>query len=502
MEQNRLDDVGLVVVDELHMIGDSGSRGVTLETLLIKLKLASKNNPPSKRLRFLGMSATLSNLNELTKFLDAEIYQDHSRPVELKQYIKRQNALIEVTGFREGLQLKDMPRTHITDEDPRPDDPENLRALVGERVPNSSVLVFCPTKKQCENVAKLLAKNLNKKLLEYKAPQKQKLILKIYDLNNKNISPILRMTIPVGIAYHHSGLSPDERRIIEDAFRHQIISCICCTSTLAAGVNLPAERVIIRSPYIGMNFMTKAEYQQICGRAGRPGLSKFGESILIHDFKDGDRVKELLEQPVAQCRSSLNSVDDLMSAFILSLLQLNLVSVIEDIKKVVKEVSLCGIQNSHAELERFVDDCVNKLVGLKLLELNGSAISVTAVGKGVVKSLIDVSRTLEVYQELVKAQDKMFLRTQLHMFFLVTLLFEDSELTNDNETDATLLFDLYQQLDEHEMAAAAAMGITTGGMITYVKGGRPSHQLRRFFVTLIIYEVWKKRTDLFVVAEK
>jgi helicase len=108
----------------------------------------------------------------------------------------------------------------------------------------------------------------------------------------------LALCVARGAAFHHAGLSREMRKIIEEGFRKGLIKCISSTPTLAAGLNLPARRVIIRD-YLrftageGMQPIPASEYHQMAGRAGRPRLDPYGEAVLI--AKDAGQVEELFE---------------------------------------------------------------------------------------------------------------------------------------------------------------------------------------------------------------
>lgn len=87
--------------------------------------------------------------------------------------------------------------------------------------------------------------------------------------------------IPYGIAYHHSGLTSEEREIVEKGYREGTLLVLCATSTLSTGINLPAKAVIFKGPLIGLGLMDSAKYKQMSGRAGRTGFDSKGDSIMI-----------------------------------------------------------------------------------------------------------------------------------------------------------------------------------------------------------------------------
>lgn len=134
---------------------------------------------------------------------------------------------------------------------------------------------------QCEALALSLA-GLIYKLGKNKCPLGEKLRSQINMQNIKDLkthlknSPagldsVLEKTVSYGVAFHHAGLTFDERDIIENGFKSGFLRVIIATSTLSSGVNLPARRVIIRTPLFGGVQMCALTYRQMIGRAGRFG---------------------------------------------------------------------------------------------------------------------------------------------------------------------------------------------------------------------------------------
>src|SRR3989344_5989715 len=141
-------------------------------------------------------------------------------------------------------------------------------------------LIFLPSRASTEKTAEDIAKMTSGHL-----PELEQEVLKVVTSPTKQCRR-LSQCVRKGVAFHHSGLTSAQKELVEDAFRRGEVKIICATPTLAAGVSLPAYRVIIKSlkRYSGgwgMDWIPVLEYMQMAGRAGRPEYEKFGEAIVI-----------------------------------------------------------------------------------------------------------------------------------------------------------------------------------------------------------------------------
>ncbi len=297
-EDKTTPQLGVVVVDELHMMGDA-SRGYILEVLLTKIKFLASSVPvassdpvtSSNPVQVIGMSATLSNPQDICKCLEASLFVTSARPVPLQQRVLLDGRILD----SQGLSVRQLPDLkHVLP--PPLSDPEHVAQLCAETLEaGGSVLVFCPARGRCEALAASLAKLLpiilergpfqlaHARAAELK-PSRLALVGKLqttlFGLDEK-----LRACVPQGTAFHHAGLANDERELVERAFRSGVLSVLCATSTLAAGVNLPARRVLFRSLKMGTADLDASHYRQMSGRAGRAGFDTCGESILLLSHK-------------------------------------------------------------------------------------------------------------------------------------------------------------------------------------------------------------------------
>lgn len=496
--ENRANEIGLIVVDELHLIGEVG-RGGVLEMLLSKAILVDS------AIQIIGMSATIGNINEIAEFLKASVYKRDFRPVELKEFIKIGSDIFEVNSpvcDTENILKHYRTFEHNYNYEAEKVDQDHIAALVQETIPEDACLIFCPTKQSCENVSILLSKMLSPDLTLYRVDEKKEL-LNIIERDVGTLCPILKRTIPYGVAYHHSNLTSDERKYLEDAFRVGILSVFCCTSTLAAGVNLPVKRVILRAPYIGRSFLTIATYKQMVGRAGRAGQSDHGESILLCNIKDIPRIKELLISPMDELKSSLAIEDTYgLQSYIISCIGLRLAKNRDELLKAVQR-TLLYIQANRLEVN--IEDRIDKI--LKKLFEEGALTSkvmnpiefdqtleINRLGKAAFKACITLQQANALNNDLLEAAEGLNLKNQLHLLYLAT----PCDIGQYTAIDASAYQNAYEKLKDDERKTANIIGLTEVRVRQILQGKKFSSditcRLNRLFFTLALYDLWYGKT--------
>lgn len=320
LEENATHQLGAVIVDELHMIGDP-HRGYLLELLLTKVMYVcrkrnlcqqkdmmrshpEKTKTMSTSIQLIGMSATLPNLDTLADWLGAELYHTDFRPVPLQEMVKIGPTLYDTTFQK----IRDFDKSQSV-----PGDEDDILLVCRETVAcGHSVLIFCPTKNWCENLACTLAgghcvTNTSDESGENHSLISKKQLFGVCEQLRRTqvgLDRALEKTVPHGVAFHHAGLTFEEREIIEGAFRENRIKILIATSTLSSGVNLPARLVIVRTPFFQRSLLDVLVYKQMVGRAGRKGVDEEGESILICKPTERSKVVSLLKsapKPVQSC---------------------------------------------------------------------------------------------------------------------------------------------------------------------------------------------------------
>ena len=185
--------------------------------------------------------------------------------------------------------------------------PPKIQPLPPTQAMGAPTLVFCASRRATEACAQLLVELLPSDARD--AEGRRALLAELSDALGAAPSPALAACIPSGIAYHHAGLTTEERSAVEHGFRAGLLRILAATSTLAAGVNLPARRVVLRSLWMGPGPMGRQQYLQMVGRAGRAGHADAGESFLMVRGAPGGRdwreATDLLHQPLPAVQSQL-----------------------------------------------------------------------------------------------------------------------------------------------------------------------------------------------------
>jgi helicase len=261
-----IDSLSVCVLDEIHFIND-GKRGPTMEILIARIKQLNE------KIQMIALSATVKNADEMAKWLKAELVKSTWRPIPLKEGVYYKDC---IAFDKHGAKV-------ITE-----DEPDDLSKLTADTLRGKGqVLIFVNSRRSAQAVSAQVSATVFKLLTSEEKSQLMLLSKKVvHEHDTTKIDRKLGDAIIHGAAFHHAGLRPAQRELIEENFKKNLIKVISCTPTLAAGVNLPARRAIIRDlkrfeSGMGQAYIPTSEYKQCAGRAGRPQYDDYGEAVLV-----------------------------------------------------------------------------------------------------------------------------------------------------------------------------------------------------------------------------
>lgn len=310
-----------VIFDEIHYINDIERGYVWEESIIFS----------PEQTRFLCLSATIPNAQEFADWINhikkhkVKVITHDKRNVPLHR--KFYDSELGITTLTEIKKIADIPDyKHIHGRQRRrgpyvkPPRHTDLVRKLGNKLP---CFFFTFSRQKCQDYAHELWKC---KLFPHN-PEITKIIRHKLEscppeINNLKSTRLFREVLPYGIGFHHAGLLPIIKELVEELFGKGLIKVLYTTETFAVGINMPAKTVCFDSlrKFDGINFryLNSKEYFQIAGRAGRRGIDKEGFVYAMVDRRDFDlkilkrmTIKDV--EPIhSQFKLSINTVLNLI----------------------------------------------------------------------------------------------------------------------------------------------------------------------------------------------
>ncbi|WP_135821518.1 DEAD/DEAH box helicase [Halostella litorea] len=376
---NWVENVGCAVVDEIHLL-DSPDRGPTLEVTIAKLQRLAPD------LQVVGLSATVANADAVADWLDAELVTSTWRPVDLRAGVYDEGAITFEDGDARTV--------------PTADDAPTV-ALVRDAVEQGGqCLVFVNSRQGTQELARDL-------VAAAVVPEStgDAVAAELRESATTGTGTDLADCAAAGVAFHHAGLRSDHRTTVEAAFRDRDLSVIVATPTLAAGVNVPARRVVVRDTVRytddGVRPLPVLEVHQMFGRAGRPGLDPYGEAVLVADGDDADDLRERYVGADPEAVTSKLAREDALRTHVLATVASGFARSREDLLDVLGS-TFYAHQKPDADLAGAVDDALAYLDDNGMVD-DGDALAATDLGALVSRVYVDPLTGADVLAAIERA---------------------------------------------------------------------------------------------------
>ena len=299
-----LHDVDYVIFDEVHFMDDR-ERGTVWEESLIFAP---------DTIRFVCLSATIRNLDQLGAWIqelrhqDMTVVRESKRPVPLKHRL-----FTEKSGRFDLGRLKNVAKRELAEEESKKArekrerrgrgrdrggrrpfrQPPDIRPLLDELQDENNLpaLVFSFSRKDCERLAHRAQKRDLLNAEEHRRMEAlQRELVEAYQLNEGILEGEVMQLARRGLGYHHAGMLPIHKELVERMFTSGLLKMIFTTETFAIGINMPARTVVFANlkkfDGISMDYMRTRDYLQMAGRAGRQGIDKEGLVVSLLGPRD------------------------------------------------------------------------------------------------------------------------------------------------------------------------------------------------------------------------
>jgi helicase len=352
-----IEDLACVVVDEVHLLGAEG-RGPTLEVTLATLQRRTPG------VQIVALSATVDNPEDIADWLDAELVRTRWRPVDLRTGVYADGRV----DFDDGSDLAlDVPAVDSAGEGDHAT--EATVALVEDALERGGqCLAFVRSRREAESLASRLA--------EAELGAAPDVADAVAGADGTDTGERLADCVRRGVAFHHAGLASDHRATVESAFRERDLAVICATPTLAAGVNVPARRVVVRDQRrytgSGMEWLPTLEVHQMCGRAGRPHLDPYGEAVLVGDADSAADLRERYVEAGPEAVDSKLASREALRTHVLSVVASGFADSRAGVLDLL-DATFYAHQATGTDLAELVDDVLDELVTMDMIVEDGVA---------------------------------------------------------------------------------------------------------------------------------
>ena len=283
---SRLTNTGLIILDEVHYLGDK-ERGTTWEEIFIHAPI---------NIKFLCLSATIKNRNEFLEWIvslrgPTSLIISENRPVPLEISLVATNKVTKKFSIIKSTKnKKNNPIFRFSKQINNFTNPQGHQVIKYLNDMNLlPSILFYFSREKVESKARQLANSSS--VTDHKLKIKEKFDSVFSDLEYEeytllNLDEHLWMWSR-GVGFHHAGLAPIVKEFVEYLFLKKYINYLYATETLALGINMPAKSIILERLYkydgIKTRLITQSEFLQLTGRAGRRGIDERGYAFLSFD---------------------------------------------------------------------------------------------------------------------------------------------------------------------------------------------------------------------------